>query len=302
MFKNWCIYILTLTGVFLFFLFYQMWFAWYCLVLLLLIPPLALLMCLLSGRKRHPVLTPPRNVKIGEPAYIELSLREGITTMFSFLRIDYSITEKMTEKKLLRKMINHGSTPVQIPLDTAHCGAFRVEITRIRVYDLFGLFWVRQKPHTACEVIVHPIPLIPDVIPDLNGFKAKTLKKTTSPYSEIYDVREYLHGDLIKNIHWKASAKRDDLLVKEPQEECYGHARVFLELEKDRDEFDRKMGELLFTSDYFLKKDIPHKIRVLPPRKREISFEIQSQRDLEKAVLRILNMKIPKETVDESKK
>ena len=115
-------------------------------------------------------------------------------------------------------------------------------------------------------------------------------------------MREYLHGDLIKNIPWKASAKRDDLLVKEPQEECYGHARVFLELEKDRDEFDRKMGELLFTSDYFLKKDIPHKIRVLPPRKREISFEIQSQRDLEKAVLRILNMKIPKEAVDESKK
>ena len=34
--------------------------------------------------------------------------------------------------------------------------------------------------------------------------------------------------------------------------------------------------------------------------RREIAFDIQSQRDLDKAVIRILNMKIPKEEPDET--
>lgn len=300
MFKNWCIYILALAGTFTFFLFYQMWVAWYCLVLLLCIPPLSLIMCLLSVRRRKVRLFPPRNVKIGDEATVELSIPECFCNMISFLRIDYTFTEKMTGNRIRRKMYIHGHTHVSIPCDTSHCGAFSVEVSRIRIYDLFGLFWSRQKPRSSCEVIIHPVPQIPEVMPDMDGFKARTLKKSTSPYSEIYDVREYILGDLIKNIHWKASAKRDELLVKEPQEECFGHSRVYLELEKDREIFDRKMGELVFTSEYFLKKDIPHKIRVLPPRKREIAFDIQSQRDLEKAVIRILSMKIPKEAADEN--
>lgn len=300
MFKNWCIYILALAGTFTFFLFYQMWVAWYCLILLLCIPPLSLIMCILSSRRRKVRLVPPRNVRIGDETSVDLSIPESIANMISFLRIDYKVTEKMTGDAYRRKMYIHGNTNVRFPMETDHCGAFSIEVTRIKIYDLFGLFWSRQKPKCSCEVIIHPVPQIPEAMPDLNGFKARALRKSTSPYSEIYDVREYNPGDLIKNIHWKASAKRDDLLVKEPQEECYGHARVFLELEKDREIFDRKMGELLFTSEYFLKKDIPHKIRVLPPRKREISFDIQSQRDLEKAVIRILSMKIPKEASDEN--
>jgi hypothetical protein len=111
-------------------------------------------------------------------------------------------------------------------------------------------------------------------------------------------VRDYVVGDPIKNIHWKLSAKRDKILVKEPQEHCYGHARIYLELKNDREQMDRKLGELLFTSNYFLEHDIDHKIRVLPPMKREVAFDIESQRDLDTAIIKILHMKIPKETED----
>ena len=52
---------------------------------------------------------------------------------------------------------------------------------------------------------------------------------------------------------------------------------------------------MLFTSTFFLNHDISHKIRILPPKKREVAFDIQSQRDLDKAIIRILHMKIPKE-------
>ena len=72
-----------------------------------------------------------------------------------------------------------------------------------------------------------------------------------------------MKGDPIKSIHWKASAKKDKMLVKEAQEECFGHSRVFMQLQEDRDLLDRKLGEMLFTSTYFLNHDISHKIRIL---------------------------------------
>ena len=178
MIKNWCIYILALAGTFTFFLFYQMWMAWYCLVLLLCIPPLSLIMCLLSVRKRKVRLIAPRNVKIGDEVSVDLTIPETFANMISFLRVDYSFTEKMIGERIRRKMYIHGNTNVSIPVYSDHCGAFEVEVTRIKIYDLFGLFWTRQKPRCSCEVIIHPVPQIPDAMPDLNGFKARTLKKS----------------------------------------------------------------------------------------------------------------------------
>ena len=300
MFKNRFLYIVALLGTAAFFLFYQQWLAWFCLGILLLIPVLSLIMCLFSRGVYQLFLTTPRNVKMGDKAILKIKVSQKYLPGLSISRVDILATEKMTGNTKTYRVFAQGETEVGIPIDTTHCGAFRMEVKSVKVYDLFGLFCTKKNVKNACEVLIQPIRRIPEAIPDLNGFKAKTLRRSQSPYTEIYDVRDYVIGDPIKNIHWKASAKKDALMVKEPQEECFGHARVFLEFSEDRDIFDRRMGELLFTSDYFLKKELPHKIRVLPPLRREIAFDIQSQRDLDKAVIRILNMKIPKEEPDET--
>ena len=300
MFKNRFLYIVALLGTTAFFLFYQQWLAWFCLGILLLMPVLSLIMCLFSRGVYQLSLIAPRNVKMGYQASLKMKVSQKYLPILSISRVDILVTEKMTGKTKTYRVFAQGETEVSMPVDTTPCGAFRMEVKAVRVYDLFGLFCTKKNVKTACEVLIQPIRRIPDAIPDLNGFKAKTLRKSTSPYTEIYDVRDYIIGDPIKNIHWKASAKKDALMVKEPQEECFGHARVFLEFSEDRDTFDKRMGELLFTSDYFLKKELPHKIRVLPPMRSEIAFDIQSQRDLDKAVIRILNMRIPKEETDET--
>lgn len=298
MFKNWVTYILALAGALAFFLFYQMWLAWYCIVLLLTIPILALIMCLVSGASVKVRLEAPASVKLGDKASISVRLTSNSIAGLALCRMQIAATEYMTGEVTRAKIFGQGSTKMSYEINTEHCGAFAYTVEKVRVYDLFGLFCVKKKSKASCEVVVRPIPSMPDAIPELNGFKAKVLTKSNSPYSEIYDVRDYLIGDPIKNIHWKASAKKDKLLVKEPQEERYGHARVYLRLQDDRDKFDQKLGEVLFTSNYFLSREIQHMIRVLPPFKREVAFDIQSQRDLDTAIIRILHMKIPKETED----
>ena len=252
-------------------------------------------MCLASSAFYKFDIDTPKNVKIGDKAAIKFISRGKNVTWFSFFRLIVSVEDQMSGEKKKIKLTGNGSASLSCPIDTTHCGAKSYSVDRFRIYDLFGLFFVSRFTKSKTEVVVRPVPHVPAIMPELNGFKARHLRKSNSSYSEIYDVRDYIIGDPIKNIHWKASAKKDMLLVKEPQEEVSGHARVFLAMSRDRDRLDRKMGELLFTSDYFLNKDIPHKIRILPPMRREVAFDIQSPRDLETAMLRILHMKIPEE-------
>jgi hypothetical protein len=196
----------------------------------------------------------------------------------------------------------HDKGVTKIPVDTSHCGAYSYKITRLEVYDLFGFFHLTNNINKDNEYIVRPVPLIPEVMPDLYGFKAKNLRKAKQPNTEIYDIREYQTGDPVKSIHWKMSAKKDKLMVKEPLEEYGGHSRILLKLVQDREQLDLHLGQILFTSRFFIEHEISHKIRVIPPDRSEVAFDIDSEADLERAMASVLRMKIPAdidhETID----
>ena len=96
------------------------------------------------------------------------------------------------------------------------------------------------------------------------------------------------------------SAKKDKLLVKEPLEEYGGHSRVILKLTHDRDLMDLHLGQILFTSRFFIEHETPHKIRIIPPDRREIAFEVESETDLQRAIAMILRMRIPDDLNEES--
>lgn len=294
MLKNWCIYILLVIAGIAFFLVYQMWLAWYCLLLLLFLPLISLVLLLVNGKNAITVDV-PKNVKLHDKAEIGFKVEGKDRMPLSICRIYFTVRDVMGDESRDIKLESHQGGALALPVETAHCGAIVFDAKKIRLYDLFKLFYINKRIQIHEEVLVRPVPEMPKAIPHMNGFKAKMLRKSSSTYSEIYDVRDYVEGDPIKNIHWKLSAKKDKTLIKEPQEECYGHARVYLSLLDDRKEIDQKLGELVFTSSYFLDKDIMHRIRVLPPKRREVSFDIQSQRDLDTAIVRILHMTLPKE-------
>ena len=183
----------------------------------------------------------------------------------------------------------------KIPLETKHCGAYSYKLSKLKIYDLLGFFHFDLNVNKDIEFLVKPSPEMPGYMPDMFGFKAKNLRKSSKPNSEIYDIRDYQAGDPVKSIHWKMSAKKDKYLVKEPLEEYGGYSRVILELTDDRDELDLHLGQILFTSKFFLDHETSHIIRVIPPDSREIAYSIESSTDLEKALASILRMRIPEE-------
>lgn len=292
MLKNWGVYIVSLLSSFIFFLCYKMWVSWICLIVVLIIPVLALIMSILASRTMSFKSVCPASVLLGDETNVTVTTG-GIASFFSYCKIKMTVTDRMAGTTQKRIFIIHDRGSSKIPVNTAHCGSYSYWFTWLYVYDLFGLFRLRTNINKNHEIFVKPKPAMPAVMPDMYGFKAKNLRKSKQPSSEIYDIREYQIGDPLRSIHWKMSAKKDALLVKEPLEEYGGHSRVLLRLTDDRDKLDLHLGQIVFTSKFFIEHEVSHRIKVIPPNDTEVAFEIESEPDLERAVANILRMRIP---------
>ena len=105
---------------------------------------------------------------------------------------------------------------------TMHCaGGYEYRLRRVRIYDWTGWFyltrWMEQSATTLLLPKVHEFPVQlsgavknffgeSDVYDDLRG---------GSDTSEVFQIREYVPGDRLQNIHWKLSAKSEELMVRE---------------------------------------------------------------------------------------
>lgn len=105
------------------------------------------------------------------------------------------------------------SLPATVEYDLAleARGVHVVETTAVAVRDALGLVEARYAVATETEVVVYPpVYTVADHGPFL-----QTLGTESEERTEFDRLREYVPGDALRDIHWKSSAKHDDLLVTE---------------------------------------------------------------------------------------
>ncbi len=100
-------------------------------------------------------------------------------------------------------------------------GTYRLQLRKLRVYDLTGLFYGKIRRKSSVQIRVLPklceIPVrLGLAVTNFYG-EADVYDEHEAGYdnSEIFDVREYQKGDRLQNIHWKLTAKQEELMVKE---------------------------------------------------------------------------------------
>ena len=156
---------------------------------------------------------------------------------------------------------------IRIPIDTAHTAVIRTEIRSAYMYDFLGLFRfplrirtrdTAQKPQNTTasaaaasqEHILrrNATRLYADVtvLPQTHAPRGKlrmwdnsqsTLIPTQRP-SEQYEIRTYRPGDALRSVHWKLTAKVDDILVRESVEPQCSVLAIALERVRDPDASD----------------------------------------------------------------
>ena len=114
-------------------------------------------------------------------------------------------------------------------------GHFRVDPMAIRTGDPFGLFESSATVGNGATVIVYPatdaLPrwkLPPATIDGSNANPERTIQ--TTPL--VTSVRAYAPGDGFNRIHWKSSARHQELQVKEFELEQTADVWLFLDLDR----------------------------------------------------------------------
>ncbi|MFN8381853.1 MAG: DUF58 domain-containing protein [Anaerolineales bacterium] len=114
-------------------------------------------------------------------------------------------------------------------------GGFRLGPTQISTGDPFGLFR-RSKviaPHETLVVFpvineIQSFPFPPGMLPGGQVIRRKSYDIT--PHAA--GVREYVHGDAMKRIHWPTSVRRGQLMVKEFEQDPQAEIWLYLDSQK----------------------------------------------------------------------
>ncbi len=156
------------------------------------------------------------------------------------------------EKLRLREQrsVDRGVNPVwEIPLPALESGVWHFSLKRLRVYDYIRLS-VLPHPYggeAVCVVLPRCIPLAVNEkersVPVLSQEEASLKPSWAYDRAERGDLRAYRPGDSLKEIHWKLSAKRDELLVWEQQRTGQGGWLLGLEISG----MDRRKAELVYS-------------------------------------------------------
>lgn len=276
--KRRILYAAALLGCVVFYGAYQQWFSWILLLTMLLFPWFSLLMSLraMFQLKLEPHV--PVRVPMGSHEEIMLSVRCNLPHPPIKCRI--KISKPATGETWVR---NPGEA-----LPAEHCGGLITTPCRAWVYDYLGLFRFRVRRIESRTILVMPGPVTMQMLPDLSGYLSRSWHpKPGGGYAENHEIRQYHPGDNLNQVHWKLSAKMDELMLREPMEPERGLFLLTLDVNGTPSELDLKFGRLIWLGNWLLDQQIPFEIRVLSGNGIE-NWPVQDEWDLRKSVDKLL--------------
>lgn len=201
-----------------------------------------------AGKLRIVLETPSHFMGYGEqvPLQIRLRNRSLLPTgkVLLYLETEYLLSG-VTGKICLSCMVpgrrwrqNHGEVRLDSELSPLYIGGLRLRIVKAVKYDYFGIlrFSIRRKYLDVDEQVA--------ILPDRREMGISIGGERTMRYHdrdtdmsvfgednppEISDIRQYRAGDRLRSIHWKLSAKQDELMVYEFMSEKPPVVVLFLE-------------------------------------------------------------------------
>jgi len=134
-----------------------------------------------------------------------------------------------------------GTNTLRFGFTAIHSGKAHLKIKSVKLTDFLGIFSFKIKvPEELTDLTVAIYPDIPDAFVQTSLVKTSSMFMSSDDEEEEsdevssvptglagYDHREYVAGDPLKRINWKASSKRDILLVR-LDERIKGSSRTLL--------------------------------------------------------------------------
>lgn len=183
--------------------------------------------CFFIGKQISVKVELPPTLKKNEKIFGEISFKNGsvfpIFKAICVMEAKNNLTGETAEFEKIVSAFSQKEKKTDFEVFSKNCGYITVRTKKIYLTDIFGFIPAEAKgfaskkakatvlPDTFSPVIV--FDSIPPVPEDSDSYSAD---KKGNDYSETFQIREYVQGDNIKQIHWKLSEKIDKLIVREP--------------------------------------------------------------------------------------
>lgn len=262
---NRIVYLGALGASLIFYAYYIGHFSFFFLMLVLLLPVFSLLLSLPSILGLSASISSPAEVYRKSSDCSFLLLRGRSRLPVGILKLGLVIRASDSEVEEPVELLCKGFTEldVELPYSTEHCREIVTTVHRLKVCDYLGLFSLPVQKPGELRVIIKPVPLPPIPEPELPPEINNTLLKPKpgGGYAEEHDLREYREGDSVRMIHWKVSAKKDELIVREPLEPVNMQLVITVDLPPDFSERDGVLDNLCWLSGELVKHELRHLIK-----------------------------------------
>lgn len=157
---------------------------------------------------------------------------------FSMIEIKYSLPQKVglpsENKTVCFNILAKKKYKCEEKIICKHIGVYKSKLEFIKISDLFGFFKFKLKSKSEVELLVLPRRTF---IPKFNNnlfseLKNSIIMKTNINTYDIFGTRNYIAGDELRLVHWKNSAKTDDIVIKEFEEKKDITNLIILDLKK----------------------------------------------------------------------
>lgn len=224
-------------GVYSFIYFHSYISILFLITLLLLFVCSSVFLCLLGKKVEFSLFSSENDITCGDN--IGIGIRINNKSIFSSLKCEMRVIT--TNEFMELKSENTFVLPITFFSDLVHSfnlkatyiGKVDFSLNEIKIFDFFGISYLCIESRDNATVTILPAKRTIDesvrigIIDSIIDNNDETIKG--NDIADAFDIREYIPGDRIKDIHWKLSAKKDSLLVKERSKTSENKAILFID-------------------------------------------------------------------------
>ncbi len=199
-----------------------------------LLAPLSYLLARLNLHKLEVSRSAPSHAVAGEPTTVNLTVHNRAPRRRFLFTVEDLLPEGLQAAPEARQVVidlpPYARRTFPYQLLPQRRGVYQLADLRLTAPDLLGIYEFSRRIPQSDELIVYPRPIaLPHLwtaTPSAAASRSPRRRRTNEGL-DICGVREYVPGDDLRRIHWKASAHASKLIVTE-REERYGLAGTVL--------------------------------------------------------------------------
>jgi uncharacterized protein (DUF58 family) len=234
MLKNRLLYLAVLAACLLFVYLYDGEIVYITLYSVLMLPVLSFATAFVSRWALEITQSIDRaTVTKGEEAHYRLNVRNKFIFAFtniSFALFSGNIAVQADTRTMRLRLGPLAAADVPIALRCVYRGTYDVGIKYVEIYDFLGLFRFIQPVNANISLTVCPRVMdVQNLVLAQNFLSQARSNFAVIKEDDLMDVRKYEPTDSYKRIHWKLSAKKNDLVVKNFQSSALNATVILLD-------------------------------------------------------------------------